>query len=415
MMGLKALALIALTVFLQWFAKAGSRAAGSRLDEIARDMDRPLPAGFLDSLERVSRMAGMLALLLVALGWLTVVAPLVAGSSSYILRALIVVAGVVVTVFAAELLPGMLVQVGPERAVWSFRGVFRALKFLTDPVYRVSAYLEGGARRLAGIGEERLEERAGTEILEAVSVGERGGYIGSEERRMIEGVIAFHDSQVHEVLTPRIDMVMVEENLPLSQAARVVVEAGHSRIPVYQENRDNIVGVLLAMDLIVHYVKGDFDSLTVGQIMRKPYFVPESKPISQLLKELRSRQTHMAVVLDEYGGTSGLVTIANMLKKVVGEITDEYDEAGSEPPIRRISPDAVEVDAKFNLEDFNKVMDIEIPEERDYDTLGGMAFSLLGRIPRVGDHFETSQAHFTILDADERKVKRLRVERLNRS
>ena len=188
-----------------------------------------------------------------------------------------------------------------------------------------------------------------------------------------------------------------------------MVGAEHTRVPVYNGDLDNIVGILYAKDMLRHTAEENID---VRSILRKCYFVPETKPLDDLLKEFKERKVHMAVVLDEYGGTAGLVTIEDVVEEIVGEIADEYDE--KQPAgMQYISERSAEVDGRFRIDDINDELDIELPEDADYDTIAGFVFSELGRIPIVGETLEARDARFTVLAADERKIIKLRVDVLD--
>jgi len=410
----KALALFVFTEIVAVLAAACREAAASRLENLAREKSKKIPHQLSELLEAASRAAQVFTMVLACLVWVMVLPRLLDGNGRWF-SAAIVLAAAAATVALVDLVPSALAQMGPERIVFAFRWPLVLFCFIAAPVIAVGGKLEQLCKRIAGVTDKESEERVDDEILEAVSLGEREGYIESEERQMIEGVIEFHDIQVREVMTPRIDIVTIELAATFEDAANIIVEKGHSRIPVFEGNRDNIVGILYEKDLLAHVVrKGGFRG-AVADVMRKPYFIPETKSISLLLKEMRSRQLHIAIVLDEYGGTSGLVTIEDLLEEIVGEIEDEYDEANGLPPIRRLSPDALEVDGKYHIDDLSKVLGIELSEEGDFDTVGGFVSSEMGRIPRVGEQLETDGIRLVVIDADDRKVKRLRVETIKDS
>jgi len=408
----KALVLV-FTEVLACLSVACRESSSSRLEGVAREKGKTIPVGLVDLLENAFQVSRALTLVLVGLCWVWWLPGLLSKYDLLWSKGLVVLAAAAVTVFLFDMLPSAIVQMGPEYIIFAFRKVLVLLCVITRPFVGLSRKLETVARRVAGVTEEESEERVDDEILEAVSAGEREGYIGEEERQMIEGVIEFHDIQVREVMTPRIDIVTIEGGASLKDAADIIVKKGHSRIPVYEDNRDNIIGILYEKDLLAHiFKKGEFQG-TVADCQRKPYFIPEAKSISLLLKEMRAHQMHIAIVLDEYGGTSGLVTIEDLLEEIVGEIEDEYDEANGMPPIRRISADAVEVGGKYHIDNLNKVLNIELPEDGDFDTIGGFVSSEMGRIPRIGERLETDGVRVIVLDADDRKVKRLRVETIS--
>jgi len=225
---------------------------------------------------------------------------------------------------------------------------------------------------------------------------------------MIESMLEFHDAEVLEVMTPRTDMVALDASTTIEEAIPQVVGCGHSRIPVYRKEIDEIVGVLYAKDILRFSTDSNQRRLPVEKAVRKIHFVPESKKIGELLAEFRSERFHIAVVLDEYGGTSGLITIEDILEEIVGEIEDEYDRA-TLAAIRKISADVYDLDGRANIWEVNKAANLGLPESDDYETVAGYIFSSLGRVPKEGDQFEENHLKFEITSADERKIKRVRV------
>ena len=188
-----------------------------------------------------------------------------------------------------------------------------------------------------------------------------------------------------------------------------VIQAGHSRIPVYEENIDKIVGLIYAKDLLDQIGKsaGDF---SISHKIRNAYFVPETKPLRALLHEFQNQKLHLAVVLDEYGGTAGIVTIEDILEELVGEIVDEYEERPPEP-IKKLNETTIEADARTYIDDLNDQFEMNLPEDEDYDTLGGFVFSHLGSIPKTGETFEYEDVKFTITAAEARRIKRVRIQK----
>ena len=209
-----------------------------------------------------------------------------------------------------------------------------------------------------------------------------------------------------EVMTPRIDMVAIEDTEPAERLLEIVSRSGFSRIPVYHETIDQVTGVVMARDLFDPLSRGALDTWT--ELARPALFVPESSPVPFVLGELRRRKTHLAIVVDEYGGTAGLVTVEDLLEEIVGEIEDEHDEA-SEAPIRRDPSGAVFVEARCPIDKAREQLGIDLPEEEDYDTIGGYVFRTLGRIPRPGDHVDVGATRITVESADSRRILRLRI------
>jgi len=274
--------------------------------------------------------------------------------------------------------------------------ITRTLKMMDLPVRRLSGHTEAENGRTSEFEQE---------ILQLASEGRAEGELDRDELEMITSVIEFHDGRVSEIMTPRTDI----EGLPVTSTreacVRTIMDVGHSRLPVYEDTLDSVVGVLYAKDLLAVEPGEPFD---LAATMRKPFFVPETKAISDLLEEFRMQKVHMAIVLDEYGGTAGLVTIEDLIEEIVGEISDEF-EAPEPEVFQRIDESTVEVDARMYIDDLNDEMPIDLPEEEDYDTVGGFVFSTLGYIPAAGEEFAYERATFTILQAEQRRINRIRI------
>lgn len=267
-------------------------------------------------------------------------------------------------------------------------------------------------RRMAGIREgDRLEERQ-EELLNVVEEGRKDGIVDEEEHEMIESVLEFRETTVGEIMTPRTDVAGIVIETPLAEVIEFVIKEGHSRYPVYEESIDKTVGMLYVKDLLTDLNNGhDQAPKALRDRLRKPFFVPESKKLRDLLHDFQNHKIHIAVVLDEYGGTAGIVTIEDILEELVGEITDEYEVPQPEP-LTAIDETTFEVDARVHVDELNDRFDLSIPEDDDYETVGGFVFAQLGYIPATGEVFQYGSLRFTILDAEERKINRIRLERL---
>lgn len=260
----------------------------------------------------------------------------------------------------------------------------------------------------SGTETEVRSERLEQEILDAVAQGEIQGAVQEGEKEMIASVFELRDTDTAAIMTPRTDIVAISADSEFEEVRQLIVRGGHSRVPVYQESLDHIIGVLYAKDLL-NLKPGDaFDA---RKIMRAVPYVPGSKKLSDLLNELRQNQVHIAIVLDEYGGTAGLVTIEDILEEIVGEIADEYDL--SEPPAtRRVDDTTFELNATVSVSAANAEFGIRLPESPDYETVGGFVFSTLGRIPASGEEFTYAGLRVQVLDAEPRKINRLRIRML---
>ena len=255
---------------------------------------------------------------------------------------------------------------------------------------------------------EAVEKELEQDIMSAVDEGTREGLLGRDERRMIKSLIDFHNTQASHIMTPRTEIVAIEAKDTLAQVEQIITSQGHSRIPVYEESLDNIVGMLYVKDVLIHQAPGR-EEFNIRRIMRPAIFVPETKLIVDLLRELKARKVHIAVVLDEYGGTSGLVSIEDILEEIVGEIFDEYESPTPEP-IVHLDEHTVEVDAKVRVEQLAESLGIEMNSNQDVDTVGGLVISLLGYVPKNSQVLDYQRLRFTVLDAQRRKINRLRVQ-----
>lgn len=258
--------------------------------------------------------------------------------------------------------------------------------------------------------ETTKEEDIDREILSVVEEGEKEGVVDAQERDMIESVIEFRDRHVGEIMTPRTEIVALEVTATLDQIKDLLEETGRSRLPVYEGTLDHIVGVLYARDLLKH-VGSPPEQFNFRSALRPPLYVPKTKPLRDLLNDFRLQKIHIAIVNDEYGGTAGLLTIEDVLEELVGEISDEHE--GHEPAmLHRLSDTVAEADARVRLEEFNRIMGMNLPEDAGFDTLGGYLSTTMGRIPQKGQVFTANGAKFTVLDAEPQRVNRVKIEML---
>ena len=254
--------------------------------------------------------------------------------------------------------------------------------------------------RLFGHDDQESLEKA---ILEARADGEVEPY----EESMLLGILRFNDLQVQDTMIPRTDIDCVPDDMPLQEVARIIVRSGHSRIPVYKETRDNIVGILHAKDVLSSLLEQGEDEASVSSVMREPFFVPETKSIRTLLQEFRARKQHIAIALDEYGGTSGLITIEDVLEEIVGDIEDEHD-APRQEDIRPLGENVYELTGRALLEDLEDLgVDLDSDE---VDTIGGYLSMEAGHVPGPGERFTLRGWTFTVLEADRKLIIRLRME-----
>jgi len=305
-----------------------------------------------------------------------------------------------------QAVPRLVVSRNPQRWVAYLSPFIDLIRLL----FRLpSAFLELPARallrwrRLGVEGAEPLDETE--ELLRLLEMEESAGLIDEDERRMIRKVMALEDTTAREIMVPRIDMVAVPSDSSFQDIAHAIVERGYSRIPVFEETIDNIVGVVYARDVLDQLANGAKPA-DIKAVARPPYFVPESKKVDELLTEMRRNKLSIAIVVDEYGGTAGLVTIEDLIEEIVGEIADEFDV--EEEPIQRVSESEAILDARVSIDALQELFGVQV-EEGDFDTVGGFVFNHLGKMPSVGEEIQVDGLVVRVLSVSGRRIKRLRV------
>ncbi len=293
---------------------------------------------------------------------------------------------------------------------------WRVIGIMLAPVVWAARFIDALSHRLAGRPEESPDEDSfEEEIRTIVTEGHREGLLEEDAREMIEGVIELGDADVSEIMTPRTDMVSMPKTLGWQEALEFVIRVGHTRIPVTDRNRDDIVGILVTKDLLPELARRPEDTRQPWTaLLREPYFVPESKPIDVLLQEFQQTRSHMAIVLDEYGGVSGLVTLEDVIEEIVGEIVDEYDKDLVED-IRVLDDGVCEALGKAHIDEINERLGLELPDDRDFDTIAGLVFSELGHVPVIGEELVRPDVRITVLQATARRIERVRVDVLQRN
>ncbi|MGO8946260.1 MAG: hemolysin family protein [Ktedonobacterales bacterium] len=313
----------------------------------------------------------------------------------------------IVLVFC-EITPKTIAVQNPETWAKRLAGPVDDLSKVLHPVIVALTFITKGLVRLVGgrtvtRGPFVTEE----ELRLLVEVGEEEGVLEEEEREMIHNVFELADTTVREIMVPRIDMVTIEGNAGVEEAMDLIVQGGQSRIPVYDGSIENIIGVLYAKDLL-RILRTGHQPNHVSEMVRPAYFVPESKHLDDLLRELQQQHVHMAIVVDEYGSVSGLVTIEDLVEEIIGDIQDEYDR--EEQLLERISDDEYLVNAKISLDELNEELDTKLTSE-DYDTLGGFVYGHLDKIPTVGDVVEAGGFTMTVMSTRGRRVTKVRLIR----
>ena len=271
---------------------------------------------------------------------------------------------------------------------------------------------EGSSRRPGGLlqaitrmvsGRKKITEE---EIHDLIEAGEEEGVVNEEEREMISAILELDSTIAREIMVPRTDMAAISVDASIPETVNAILACGHSRIPVYEGTLDNIIGLLYAKDLLKHWGESN-QSINLRKLTREPFFTPETQTLELLLQEFKRKKVHLAIVVDEYGGTSGLVTIEDLLEQIVGDIQDEYDM--EEDLYQQHADGSLTTDARLPIEELENLLGITIEREQ-FDTVGGLVVHLADGIPTAGTHIDSEQFHITILEADPRKVKRVRIE-----
>jgi CBS domain containing-hemolysin-like protein len=309
------------------------------------------------------------------------------------------------------MIPGALAQRNAEQ--WSI-ALLRPAQF-TEAVVRPLAQAIARARHSFASplsGEMDLALVTEEKIMTLVDAGEEEGAIEYQEKEMIYSIFQLDETLAREIMVPRIDIIALALDTPLKEARELIIEAGHSRIPVYDESLDHIEGLLYAKDLLEVW-QVDQQSADLRSLLRPALFVPESKRVSNLLRELQSAKVHLAIVIDEYGGTAGLVTIEDIVEEIVGEIVDEYDHA-EEARYQKVAENEFIFDARIDLDDFNHLLGVELSDDLG-DTLGGFIYGWLGKVPESGEVIQTERLHIEVLSVVDRRIRKVRVKRIPRS
>ena len=300
-----------------------------------------------------------------------------------------------------ELVPKRLAMRNSEKIAFGTIGIIRTISIITAPFVKLLTASTNGVSKLFGISGTDEETVTEEEIRMMVDVGEEKGSIKEEERELINNVFEFNDKVVSEIMIHRKDIYAIDINSDIDNILKELDEYKYSRIPVYEENIDNIVGMLFIKDLLANVNKKV--KVKIAKIIREPYFVSENKPIDELFRDLQKNKHQLAIVLDEYGGTAGLVTMEDIIEELVGNIFDEYDE--EEKEFEKIDDNTFLISGSVSIHDLRKILGVEIPEG-EYDTLSGYLIELLGRIPSDDEKpvIETKRVTYKIEDYEEKRI-----------
>ena len=393
---------------LDELAEAGDRRA-KRAQKLMRD-----PGRFLAVIQVAITFLGALASAVAAVSIVTVVAEplrgiaLITDQADTIALLLVTFIVSVVSIVLGELIPKGFALANPDRIALTVSGPITLFAKIVSPLVAVLVLLTKIISKPFGIDPTRTPELSAAEIRLIVEQGSQQGVLEAEEEQMISAVMSLSDSKLHEVMVPRIDIVAIDQEASFDDAVTLVLTEGHSRTPLYKESVDHIVGILYAKDLLRIIAAGG-PRPRLRDIMRPALFVPESQAVDDLLNELQRRRVHMAIVLDEYGGTAGLVTIEDLLEEIVGEIQDEFDD---EEPMKVIVREGEAIlDGRADIDEMGELVDpaLELEDDEEYDTVGGFVYHRIGRVPVVGDTVAVDPFKITVIKVIGRRVGKVRV------
>ena len=328
-------------------------------------------------------------------------------SHFHVLVSVLVSAAIVL--IAGRIIPSMVMASRRAPDTERFERIGASLALLVRP----ATFIIDGLTRLCVPSSHESERIGDDDVIELpTESGESNGHdngdeIEEEEHEMISGILHLDEAVAREIMVPRTDIRAVSVEAPISEVVDLARQMGHSRIPVYRDSIDTIIGVVYAKDFL-RFVHEDISDIELVDLLRPAYFVPESKRVGELLQDLRREKVHLAVVVDEYGGTAGIVTIEDILGEIVGEIQDEYDR--ELPLVERLGPDEVIVDGRIPMDELADIFDTDF-SEGDFDTIGGFVQKLLGRIPEAGEVVESAGLHIEVQAVEHRRIRKLRVVR----
>ena len=311
-----------------------------------------------------------------------------------------------------EHLPKRLVAQDADRFIYRYSALLLLFVRLSKPFVRFTQRFTTGILKLLGVDLKRLEVKVTREKIRSwVEVAQEQNVLGEAERAMIESVIDFDDRQADEIMTARTEVFMIDIDDPPEAYTREMLSLKYSRIPVYKDNPDNILGLLYIKDYLLQAYKKGFDGVRIASLLRPAYFVPERKNVSDVFAEMQNTRRHMALLIDEYGGFSGLVTMEDLIEEIMGDIDDEYDH--DEPDIYEESPGIYRVHGTISIKEFNSETGAEIDEDsEDYDTIGGFLISRLDYIPEDGERpvVEEQGMRFHVLKVEDKRLRDIRVQ-----
>ncbi len=342
--------------------------------------------------------------------WLTALMPTLPVLPEALAALLTVVGAVTVWLLWGELLPRRIVATKPKEIAFGLLGFLRGMLGLVAPLQWLLSCLANVLSRVCGIDPTAMDEQVTEEEIRLlVDVGEEKGVIEGSQKEMINNIFEFDDLTAADIMTPRTDVEAIDADDTVDDALHASVDNGVSRLPVYEEDIDHVVGVLYIKDLLPYVGKPLPEVVTVRSMMREPLFVPETKKCGELFSEMTAAHMQMAMIVDEYGGIAGIVTMEDLLEAIVGNMQDEYDNEQEE--VTKLDDNRYEVDGTTDIDEVADLLDLEIPEG-DFDTLGGFLMSKLGRIPDADEHpqVEFENAVFTVQSMDDRRIESVHIE-----
>jgi putative hemolysin len=360
--------------------------------------------GFLASAYAAVNLSQTLAGVLVGVG-------MDPGTADVVALVIVTVILALFTIVFAELVPKTLALAHPERFALTLSGPLDVLGRILAPVVALLTGITRAVTRMIGVDISAEAQITAEELRLIVERGGEQGILEAEEEQMINAVIELGDRRIHEVMVPRIAIVALPASSSFDEAVDRIIDEGHSRLPVYETSVDEVVGILYAKDLLP-FLKSSSDAPSnLRAMLRTPVFVPESMTIDDLLHEFQRRKVHIAIVLDEYGGTAGLVTIEDLLEEIVGEIQDEYDV--EEPLVEMLDDHSARVDGRASVDDLLDLWDmkLQLEDEDEYDTVGGLVYHRIGGIPQPGDEIHVDGLRLTVETTDGRRVGKVLVVR----
>lgn len=364
-------------------------------------------AGFLASASAASSISHKLAKFLEGLN-----IPLLVQASQGISLVLVTIVLSFFTLVLGELVPKRLALQRSEAIALRVAGPIQVLSQAAAPFIKLLTWITNLLVRLMGGNHQHTGTKVTEEEIRLmIDVGQEEGVFQETETEMINSIFEFDNTSVREVMTPRIDIVGLPVNASLDEIIEMVTREKYSRIPVYRDSMDYVVGILYTKDLL-SLLRGMKEDFSLRDVMRDPYFVPESKKINQLFIEFKQMKNHMAVVIDEYGGTAGLVTIEDLLEEIVGNIQDEYDDEDVDFEMK--GSNVIVVNGMLMIDEVNDIFNVEIPED-EWETIGGFVMGLIGTVPSKGDEVQYEGMIFNILEMDDKRIARLKITKEKRT